>query len=166
MITKSYIEKTINELDKLYNSSPSQKKAIYYSKLAVLELCGWLEETMDDIVEKHCNRKLKNSSTKKYFKKNHIKKVYGFHYEDNFRKMLISTIGIIEVEKIEIELEKFGKISTIKATTESLKTSRNIAAHTFSKGATRKFDAPSITKGQFHLLLNILTEIDNKLRSM
>lgn len=102
MIVKGYIENTIDELDKLYNASTSQKKTIYYSKLALLELCGWLEETMDNIVEAHCNRKLKLTANKTEFKKERIKPIYGFEYNRHFRPMLMAAIGIIELEKIEI----------------------------------------------------------------
>jgi hypothetical protein len=50
MIIKGYIENTLKELDRLYNKHTSLKKDIYYSKLAVIELCGWIEETCDAIV--------------------------------------------------------------------------------------------------------------------
>ena len=60
MIAISYIDKTLKELDKLYNQSTSQKKAIYFSKLALIELCGWIEETLDDIILRHSYRHLKN----------------------------------------------------------------------------------------------------------
>ena len=66
MIAKSYITNSLNELDKLYNKAASQKKAIYFSKLALIELCGWIEETLDDIIQKHANRKLRNNCNKAY----------------------------------------------------------------------------------------------------
>ena len=47
MVVKGYITDTIDERDKLYNRATSQKKAMYYSKLALLELDGWLEEKME-----------------------------------------------------------------------------------------------------------------------
>ncbi len=50
MITKSYLFKTLNRLDRLYNESRTDDKKIFYSKLALIELCGWIEETMDDDV--------------------------------------------------------------------------------------------------------------------
>ena len=50
MITKSYLLKTLNWLDQLYNDPTADDKKIFYSKLALIELCGWIEETMDDDV--------------------------------------------------------------------------------------------------------------------
>lgn len=51
MVTKDYLLKTLNWLDQLYNdpTADDQKTSSYY-KLALIELCGWIEETMDDDV--------------------------------------------------------------------------------------------------------------------
>jgi len=62
MITKSYLFKTLNWLDQLYNDpTADNQKTSSYSKLALIELCGWIEETMDDIVLR-CAKLTKNSS--------------------------------------------------------------------------------------------------------
>jgi hypothetical protein len=164
MIVKGYILNTIDELDKLYNQATSQKKAIYFSKLALLELCGWIEGAIDNIVEMHCNRNLKNQDNKESFKNDRIKPVYGFQYNQHFRPMLMSAIGIIELEKIELELEKTGKITILKSRLGSLKRVRNDAAHTFLKGVTITYDAPSLTRGNFLNIYPILKEIDTMLR--
>ena len=66
MIARSYIKSTLEELDKLYNQASSQKKAIYFSKLALMELCGWIEESLDNIVIMHANRNLKDPHNKSY----------------------------------------------------------------------------------------------------
>ena len=164
MIAKSYIESTLKELDKLYNQASSQKKAIYFSKLAVIELCGWIEETVDDIVLRHCNRKLKNIDNKNYCKEKIIKTNYGFQYSQNIRPMLISLIGLIEVEKLENELEKTAQVTLLKSNLGNLKTSRNEAAHTHLKGITRTYNAPSRTIGDFNRISAILEKIDLELR--
>lgn len=164
MIAKSYIESTLKELDKLYNQASSQKKAIYFSKLAVIELCGWIEETVDDIVLRHCNRKLKNTDNKNYCKEKIIKNNYGFQYSQNIRPMLISLIGLIEVEKLENELEKTAQVTLLKSNLGNLKTSRNEAAHTHLKGITRTYNAPSRTIGDFNRISVILEKIDLELR--
>lgn len=164
MVVKGYILDTINELDKLYNQASSQKKAIYYSKLALLELCGWIEETMDNIVEMHCNRKLSLKANKVFLKKECIKPVFGFQYDRDFKQMLMSAIGIIELEKIEEELELTGSITVLKTELSNLKKVRNDAAHTFLKGVTRRYDAPSKLKGSFQKIYPVLKKIDDELR--
>ena len=67
----THLLKNLNELDKLYNGAKNKendKQAIYYSKLALLELCGWIEESMDDIIRRYSNPKLKGKDNKEYLK--------------------------------------------------------------------------------------------------
>ncbi|GAA4244807.1 hypothetical protein [Winogradskyella damuponensis] len=164
MIAKSYIKSTLIELDKLYNSASSQKKAIYFSKLAVIELCGWIEETLDDIIIKHGNRNLKSVDNKNYCKNKIVNPNYGFQYNNNIRPMLISLLGLIQVEKLELELEKTAQITLLKSNLGNLKSTRNEAAHTHLKGVTRIYNAPSRTLGDFNRISTILEKIDNELR--
>jgi hypothetical protein len=164
MIAVSYISHTLNELDKLYNSSSSQKKAIYFSKLALIELCGWIEEAIDDMILRHSSRHLKDPKNILYCKEIIVMPTYGFQYKKNIRPMLISLIGLIEVEKLEKELEKTSKISLLKGHLGNIKESRNIAAHTHLKGVTRVFNAPSRTIGDFNRIKIILENIDKELR--
>lgn len=164
MISKSYIESTLKELDKLYNQASSQKKAIYFSKLAVIELCGWIEETVDEIILKHANRKLKNNDNKKHYKEKIIKTNYGFQYSHNIRPMLINLIGLIDVEKLENKLEKTAQITILKNNLGNLKVSRNEAAHTHLKGITRNYNAPSRTIGDFNRISVVLEKLDTELR--
>lgn len=164
MIAKSYILSTLTELDKLYNNSTSQKKSIYYSKLALIELCGWIEETLDDIVKRHAYRNLKSDVNKKYCVKEIIKPNYGFQYNKNVRPMLINLIGIIGIEKLERELERSALITILKNNLGNLITSRNEAAHTHLKGVTRTYNAPSRTIGDFNKIFPILDRIDKELR--
>jgi hypothetical protein len=55
MIAKTYILNNLSTIEKLYNDSSSIKNSLFYSKLAILELCGWTEESMDDIIKKCAN---------------------------------------------------------------------------------------------------------------
>lgn len=165
MIAKSYIKSTLIELDKLYNQATSQKKAIYFSKLALMELCGWIEESLDEIIIRHANRNLRNPNNKTYCKKSIVRPNYGFEYKKNIRPMLVSLIGLIEVEKLESELEKTGQITLLTGYLGNIKDSRNSAAHTHLKGVTRIYNAPSRTIGDFNRISLIIDKIDNELRN-
>ena len=162
MITKSYLFKTLNRLDKLYNDSTSDDQKIFYSKLALIELCGWIEETMDDIVLRCAKRCLKSEANQKFIDKT-IGDTYSFGYEA-FRKMLMMVIGLATLEKIEEKLENTGKISALKGDLGNLKKSRNRAAHTHTKGTLRTYDAPSKTKHDFDRIYALLTELDAELQ--
>ena len=164
MIAKSYIKSTLSELDDLYNKATSQKKAIYFSKLALIELCGWIEETIDDIILMHANRNLRELNNKNYCKDSIVKPNYGFEYNKNIRPMLISLLGLIEVENIERELEKTGQITLLKGYLGNIKDSRNTATHTYLKGITRRYNAPSRTIGDYNRIFIVLQKIDTELR--
>jgi hypothetical protein len=163
MISKSYLLKTLNTLDKLYNESRTNDKKIFYSKLALIELCGWIEETMDDMVLRCAKRCLKSPDNQKFIKDKIIKPNSNFQYED-FRKMLMAVIGLAQLEKIEYKLEKRGKISALKGDLGNLKNSRNRAAHTYTKGTLRTYDAPSKIKHDFAKIYALLKELDEELK--
>lgn len=162
MITKSYLFKTLNRLDKLYNDSTTDDQKIFYSKLALIELCGWIEETMDDIVLRCAKRCLKSPANKKFIDKT-VHNTNSFEYEA-FRKMLMMVIGLATLEKIEEQLETTGKISALKGYLVNLKRSRNQAAHTHTKGTLTTYDAPSKTKYNFDRIYALLTELDAELQ--
>ncbi len=166
MIAFSYITNSLNELDKLYNEATSKKKAIYYSKLATLELCGWVEDTLDDIVLRHASRKLQVASNKRYIEKDVVRRNSGFQYNNNIRPMLMALLGIITIEKIEKKFEKAGKITILKTSLSNLRESRNKAAHTHLKGTAVNYDAPSVIIREFNKIKTILSDLDNELRTM
>jgi hypothetical protein len=165
MIARSYIESNLKQLDRLYNSAGSQKMKLYYSKLAMLELCGWIEETMDDVVIKCANRVLKVHSNKAYIADKVVKPTYGFEYEKHFRRMLVFVVGLMSVEKIEKNVDAV-KYARFKSALGSLKAARNKEAHTHLKGITRTVDAPSVTMRNFVYVYEGLVEYQKKLKGL
>lgn len=163
MVVKKHILNNINKLDSLYNSSPTVE-ATYYSKLAIIELCGWIELTMDKIVEHFANKHLKTQPFKDIFKSlkenNH-----GFDYKRNFRKMLSQTVGLHNTEKIEAKLNHSGQIAILEAVFDNLKTLRNDAAHTYID-ATKTYQAPSVTKAQLEQIYPILKDFSKEVKKL
>lgn len=163
MVVKRHILTTIQQLDRLYNSAPTTE-ATYYSKLAIIELCGWIEHSMDNIADNFANRYLTTTPFKDIF--TNIKSgTYGFEYKKNFRKMLGNTIGLHNMEAIELTLTATGEIAILEATLSTLKTLRNDAAHTFI-GATTTYQAPSATKAQLLTVYPILKKIGQEVRAL
>jgi hypothetical protein len=163
MVIKKHILITIQQLDRLYNSARTTE-ATYYSKLAIIELCGWIEHSMDNIAEDFANRYLTTIAFKDIFS-NVKKNTYGFEYKKNFRKMLSNTIGLHNMEAIELTLTATGEIAILEATLTALKTLRDDAAHTFI-GATTTYQAPSVTKSQLLIVYPILRKIGQKVRAL
>jgi hypothetical protein len=167
MIAKTYILENLRQLDSAYRSSRSQKYGFYFSKLAILELCGWIEVTMDDIVIAHCGRHVTEPQNTKFFKDQVVKKNYGFNYDPHFRKMLINLIGIASCEKLEAKVPAATHAKFV-AQLQSLNTVRNGLAHTYLKGRaiTITIDAPSVTKARFYEIFDGLKSFEQELRKV
>jgi len=165
MIAKTSIFRNLTRLDNLYNKSGSTKQSLFLSKLAILELCGWIEESMDDIIRRCATRNLRDASNSKYVEESIIKKTYGFEYERHFREMLISLIGFIYVEKLERKVDK-TKFQNLKPALGALKTYRDVEAHTHIKGVTKRLDAPSATISKFFTVYDGLKDFEQNLRKI
>ena len=50
MIAKSYILSNIKRMNYKYIQARSNKEALFFAKMALIELSGWIEESMDDII--------------------------------------------------------------------------------------------------------------------
>lgn len=157
IVVKRHILNTINQLDRLYNSS-STDEATYYSKLAVIEFCGWIEVTMDKIAESYVNRKIRTTPYRDIFR-NIKENNHGFKYNSNFRKMLIQVIGLYNMENVESAVSRSGAIAVLSAQLDTLVFIRNDAAHTFLD-ATKTYQAPSVTRQQLNVVYPILKEIN------
>lgn len=141
----------------------SGKDALFYSKLAILELCGWIEESMDDVIRRCAHKRLKIPANRKIVDESVIKKTYAFDY-GRFRYMLIYVIGLINVERIEMKMDPLT-MNRFEATLGALKKSRDAEAHTHLKGITRVINAPSITLAQFGDVYDGLKFIEKLLRT-
>ena len=100
-----------------------------------------------------------------YLKKTVVKKNYGFEYDNNFRKMLIGLIGLINVEKLEKKVDPV-KFSQLKSILNSLKEQRNAQAHTHIKGVMQTIDAPSVTQNNFEKVYAGLKDVEKQLKKM
>lgn len=165
MIAKSYIEKNLRQIEGLYHGSASVQKGLYYSKLGLLELCGWIEMSMDDVILRLAKRTLRNSQHLKYLKNDVVRRTSGFEYQKHFRRMLEAVIGLSGVERMEKRVDP-RLFQPMVAALESLKPFRDEQAHQYIKGTTRAIDAPSVTRSRFYVIFNGLKNVDNVLRSL
>ncbi len=164
MVDKTQIENNLTEINALFQRHIGDNEAPYYSKLAILEACGWIEESMDNIAQECANKHLKEPKNIK-FVKSLVKRTYGFHYEDDFRDMLIQIIGIINVEKLERAFDQ-RKFTQMTSSLGVLKQRRDDQAHTYIKGTTPRIDAPSWTKRRFQDVYEGLRDIESCIRNM
>ena len=164
MIVKGYIERNLHTLDALFKK-PGQGPLTpqLYAKLSIIEVGGWTEITMDELVL----RVSKSATDQNYIKKVIIKPVYGFDYDGHFRKMLIKAIGVMTVERIEKKLDQ-PKFLKLKSSLGLLKTARDSHAHTYVKtvGATSGIVAPSVALSYFQDIYTGLKDVHQVMRSM
>lgn len=167
MIAKTYILQNLTQLDSAFRHAKTQKHAVYFSKLAILELCGWIEISMDDLVMAHCGRHVTVAANTRFVSNDIVKRTYGFDYERNFRRMLINLIGIVTCEKLEAKVP-VATYTRFLAQLQSLKMMRDSLAHTYLKGSavTMIIDAPSVTKARFTDIYDGLKAFEHELRAL
>ncbi|MFZ3167353.1 MAG: hypothetical protein WA130_07035 [Candidatus Methanoperedens sp.] len=166
MTPKEPIETLIRELEKLYDAPADQKHKDFYSKLALIELCGWLEISMDEIVKGYSTTKLVETKNQENFKKEIIDKTYGCDYKDHLRPMLINLIGLKGIETLEATLKEDGVFQILVAQLGSLWSLRGTAAHTTIVGVTITYQSPSAMKKYLDSLHPILTTLEVELTKL
>jgi len=158
VILRRDIELLLTDLDVYYNSFPIPRSTAY-SKLAVIELCGWIEESFDKIAKRCIKSKIATHQFEQIFDDSILGGNHGFTFKKHFRKMMISTIGIVNTEKLVAQLISSGEISVLESTLENLKLERNRAAHETTAGTMKTYQAPSITLQQLVILYPIIRKM-------
>lgn len=161
MVSKKHILNTLNDLDLHYTQALKSSKpqdSVYFSKLAVLEYCGWLEEAFDEIVKRSVKGKLKTIEFRQMLDNAVIGKNNGFQYKTDFRPMLTRAVGLIGAEKIECHLKDTRKYEILISELDAVKSDRNSAAHTWT-GVTMSYPAPSYTRSRLEIVYPILRSI-------
>jgi hypothetical protein len=162
MIVKSQIEQTLKSLDARYQAATTAEEAQWFAKLAIIELCGWIEESMDDVILRCARRHLKVAANQEMCKSDIIGMTFGFEYKKHFRGMLIRLLGLVAVEELERQVDP-----TIHAKMQGalsfLKPFRNSYAHTHLR-TTATIDAPSLTKSKFQPVYDGLMEFERVIR--
>lgn len=168
MIVKKHISITLTDLDARYSQAltSSSQQSVFYSKLAILEYCGWIEEAFDKIARRCLKNKLKSQPYRQILEDSVIGNNHGFQYKTNVRPMLIKAIGLSEMEKIELELRDRGRLEVLISELDAVKVYRDSAAHTWRLNTTQSYPAPSVTKSRLDTLFPIAKEIYSIVVSM
>ena len=164
MIAYSYIEKNLKFLENRYAKSRQWQELSFLSKIAVIELCGWIEVSMDDIFYRFISKNLRDQKNIEDLK-NSISNNYGFHYDRNFKKMIISCVGHHGFEDIQNSIDP-QIIQSFKSELGSLSFIRNQLAHNYVKGTTAQFDSPTITLSRLGRISQGLKEYDTTFRRL
>ncbi len=165
----SAVDITLRQLDAWFNE-PSQggDRPKLISKLAVIELCGWLEGEFDRLAMTVDSGRLNDSA---WVKQNIIDKTNGFTYQDHWRQMLVKLVGEIFARRVEDEMEMAhpGDLDRLKSLLGSLWRIRCQYAHAdmgANVAAQQTFSAPSWTQNQYRILVKLLSKYENVLLSV
>ncbi|MEQ9587972.1 MAG: hypothetical protein RJS97_08460 [Parvibaculaceae bacterium] len=161
MIVKRHIEKDLKRLQALYTDSiagPDADIPIYFSKLAVLELAGWIEDAFDLIAARAVKHRVKSTKFDKLAKST-IKRNHGFAYDGNFLTMMAGLIGLPECEQLEQYLDSDGSLSILTSELDAIVNQRRVAAHVALAHTTVGFDSPSVSLGRLAKIHPIARDI-------
>lgn len=159
MISSQRLRLTLAYLESQYNASATHADpvvATLYCKMAVIELCGWVEQYFDSI-SVAAARSTTTTSAKAYLAKK-VKLVYGMNYEKHCKTILLSTLGVDMLGVVEDIVEQNGGISRLAGELSTLYTDRNGAAHTHV-ASTSSYVSPSIVISKLNIIEPILFDI-------
>lgn len=163
MIIKTEIEQNLNLIEAKF-SAAADVEALLYAKMALLELCGWIEISMDDLVRRCANHTLKTDRYKNFIEDPIIKNNYGFEYKKHFRFMICNIVGLMNFEKIERNFDD-AKLARFKGALGGLKLPRDSEAHTFVV-ANRSIDTPTRTINNLGFLYDGFIELESVLKRL
>lgn len=157
------VEATLRQLDVWFNE-PTQggNRPKLLSKLATLELCGWLEGEFDRLALLAADGRLADVE---WVKSHVILKTSGFEYDPHWKGMLARLVGEVFVRRIEQKMEELypGDLEGLKSMLGSLWKIRcnfahaDMAAHL---AAQQTFQAPSWSINQHRVLKKLLSHYE------
>jgi hypothetical protein len=148
------VEETLRELDRWYNETPGGgDRPTLLSKLAVLELCGWLEWRIDALI--FATGTLVGLD-EEWVNRNVVATNFGFGYTEHLRRMLCRIVGESAVVHAEstFEANNPGRLEQLRTALSALWRSRGVLAHTHVAGAGRQVTvyAPSWSINQHRII--------------
>ena len=165
MIDYAKILSILQALDTDYQTSmaaPDPEKPIIISKMALLEFCGWIEESVDLVLKDYIARKISDPEISTGVTKL-IDQNYGFRYKENLFRLFLITLGASNWERIVGSLTD-SDVSTLKGICTTYSRKRNDAAHTYVlTGVTATYNAPSLIIADYNKMKPIFQTIESKI---
>ena len=164
MVNYTDIEAKLQRLDTEYNNSILDPDLpIFYSKLAVIEFSGWIEDSVDSIVYDYIDNHIVDPIVKQNIKKN-VQGNFGFNYYSNLFKVFTSVLGVDTWENIEDKL-KPQNLANLVNVTSTFTGIRSKAAHS-SIIVTTTFSSPSTTIAAYNKVKPAMMIIKNEISSL
>lgn len=164
MVDYTTIRNTLVRIEAEYSSYMSTADPYMpqlLSKLAVLEFCGWIEESIDEILYNYLDNHIVDDNGRNIIKK-FINNIHGFSFTDHMFRGFSLVIGANNLENILDELTPVdrGNLESILAAYHK---ERNEAAHKNTIiGVTRNFKSPSQVLTDFNKIESAIHTIERK----
>lgn len=163
MIHYNDIEQNLILLDNLNQQNYTNQRIVnVLSKAAALELSGWIENTIDNIILPLAQTRFSNYNYT--YLSTLVKQVHGFSHDNHFRKLLIYLIGIKGFENMLSSINAVN-YNSLKADLTNHYNDRKDLAHNHIIGITPRIVATSTTLTRFYNILHGLQDIDSYLTS-
>lgn len=159
------IEKEFDEVMGRPSLVRSSVIAAFYSKLAIMEVGGWVEQTVDDLLHNYIDSTVADGTIRETLKKEVVGRVFGFRYGADFRPLFEKIIGAARYEEVRKQLSKKNQDNILSTKLSELSKARDSAAHTYWRGGTMpRYAAPSSTREVFEAILPIMRKIEQLLQ--
>ena len=162
MVAQYEIEKSLKRLEANFDLSNSPVDQRYLSKVALIELCGWVEEEVDKLMLKYGKKCLKGTEFSTKYEEV-VLNVYGFDYERHFRKMLVQLFGMYGTYHVEQSVGDALRIQ-LKSVLGGLKTRRDKLAHHQLKGQTAHLMGFSVLLNNQKIIYSALTSYEQAIK--
>lgn len=163
MIDIKSITDNLELLDSEYNKDDvTTELQIIYSKMALLSLCCWIEDSFDEIVKCYIAKHTLTKDIQDYIEKC-IEQNYGFNYKKNIIPMFCSTIGIANWSSIQNSVDN---LEDFKSILNNLSNKRNIIAHSHKCEMMPNYDAPSTIITNFKKVKETMRKIESEMNRL
>lgn len=164
MINSTDIQNNLTRLEALYSGTTDVQLMQFYSKLAMIEFCGWIEDSIDVILADYLDNHIVGTPFRTEINKI-IRNNYGFGYEKNLFKIFCTVVGSNNWENImdslpPVESQNFENI------TNNYSPLRNSVAHTHTSGTTPTYTAPSVILADFSNLLTAMQSVESRIQAL
>ena len=156
----------LRELDNWYREqTQGGNRPKLLAKLAVLELCGWIEGELDRIIMVAQTNRLDDVD---WVKSNVLDRTHGLTYSDHFRPMLAKIVGEVSARRIESRMEEQypGDLERLKSMLGMLWKQRGGFAHAdvvANVAAQQTFSAPSWSLNQYRIISRLLQQYEQSM---
>jgi len=129
--------------------------------LAIIELCGWIEISLDEIFETNAP---KFANQRRYSKKfaGQLDKTYGFHEVSHLQPLIIALVGYSGLEQLEASCDR-RLMGGLHRNLNELTDMRNRLAHTYIKGFGVTIESPQLILGRLEHVANGLDHFAEQL---